>query len=69
MREVAVTAPYMHDGSIGNLCDALKPHAAFEGGNAPALGLAERRDLVAFLRTLGGQEQALLTDENALSCR
>ena len=69
LREVAVTAPYMHDGSIANLCDALKPHAALEGGDAPALGLAERRDLVAFLRTLGAQEQAVLADENALSCR
>ena len=61
----------MHDGSIANLCDSLRPHAALqEGPDAPALTLAERRDLVAFLRTLGAQEQAVvLTDEEAMTCR
>jgi cytochrome c peroxidase len=57
LREVSATAPYMHDGSIANLCEALQPHAALhEGRDAPALTLAERRDLVAFLRTLGARE-------------
>ena len=71
LREVSATAPYMHDGSIANLCDSLQPHAALqEGRDAPALTLAERRDLVAFLRTLGAQEQAVvLTDEEAMNCR
>ena len=71
LREVSATAPYMHDGSIANLCDSLRPHAALqEGRDAPALTLAERRDLVAFLRTLGAQEQAVvLTDEEAMTCR
>jgi cytochrome c peroxidase len=27
LREVAFTAPYMHDGSIARLCDAVRPHA------------------------------------------
>ena len=35
----------------------------------PALTLAERRDLVAFLRTLSAQEQAVLADEDAMICR
>ena len=52
LREVGATAPYMHDGSIANLCDALQPHATLDGRPVPALTLAERRDLVAFLRTL-----------------
>jgi cytochrome c peroxidase len=69
LREVATTAPYMHDGSIGNLCDALQPHAALEGGPAPALTLAERRDVVAFLRTLGAQKHPVLIDEEAMVCR
>jgi cytochrome c peroxidase len=69
LRAVSATAPYMHDGSIANLCDALQPHAALETRDAPALTLAERRDLVAFLRTLDTQEQAVLTEEDALTCR
>ena len=69
LREVSATAPYMHDGSIANLCDALRPHAALQARPAPALTLAERRDLVAFLRTLDAQKQALLADEDAMICR
>ena len=59
----------MHDGSVANLCNALQPHAALEDRAMPALTLAERRDVVAFLRTLAAQERAVLTDEDAMSCR
>ena len=69
LREVSATAPYMHDGSIANLCDAAQPHAALEGRPAPALTLAERRDLVAFLRTLGARKQAAPADDEAMICR
>ena len=69
LREVSATAPYMHDGSIANLCDALQPHATLEGRTMPPLTLAERRDVVAFLRTLSVQERAVLIDEDAMSCR
>jgi cytochrome c peroxidase len=69
LREVSTTAPYMHDGSVTNLCDALRSHAALEGGPAPALTLAERRDVVAFLRTLSARERAVLIDEDAMVCR
>jgi cytochrome c peroxidase len=69
LREVSATAPYMHDGSIANLCDALQPHAALEGRPMPALTLAERRDVVTFLRTLSAQERAVLIDEDAMVCR
>lgn len=69
LREVSATAPYMHDGSVANLCNALQPHAALEDRAMPALTLAERRDVVAFLRTLAAQERAVLTDEDAISCR
>jgi cytochrome c peroxidase len=68
LREVGTTAPYMHDGSVANLCDALQPHAALEGRPAAALTLAERRDVVAFLRTLGAQKYAMLIDEDAMTC-
>jgi cytochrome c peroxidase len=69
LREVSATAPYMHDGSVANLCDALQAHAALDGLPMPALTLAERRDIVAFLRTLSAQERAALIDENAMTCR
>jgi len=68
LREVGATAPYMHDGSVANLCDAVLPHAALDGATVPALTLAERRDVVAFLRTLGAP-QAAIVDEDALVCR
>ena len=52
LRDVAATAPYFHDGSAAHLCDAVRPHAADSGNAPPPLEAAQRRDLVAFLRTL-----------------
>jgi cytochrome c peroxidase len=54
LRGVAVTAPYMHDGSVARLCDAALPHASLPGAGVPPGGLtaAERDDVAAFLRTL-----------------
>jgi cytochrome c peroxidase len=70
LREIVSTAPYMHDGSIANLCDALKSHAALDGRAEPtALTLVERRDVVAFLRTLGGGTSEALVAEDVLACR
>ena len=60
LRNVAVTAPYMHDGSIPTLEDVIAHYAA--GGRTPrpksdrvrgfAISPAEIDDLVAFLHTL-----------------
>jgi cytochrome c peroxidase len=70
LREVAKTGPYMHDGSVGNLCEALRPHALPDaGGAAPRLSLAERRDLVAFLRSLSVTADSPLVDEAIFRCR
>jgi len=44
LRNVALTAPYMHDGSIATLDDAVRHHAA--------LTPRESEDLVAFLESL-----------------
>ncbi len=55
LRDVASTAPYLHDGSAARLCDAVQPHAADPGNVPPLLTAAERRDLVAFLRTLSAE--------------
>ncbi len=71
LRNVALTAPYMHDGSLATL-DAVVEHYD-RGGVAhelldPAvrsLGLTPREvdDLVAFLRSLTGDNVAVLTAE------
>lgn len=55
LRDVAFTAPYLHDGSAARLCDAAQPHAADPGSVPPLLTGEERRDLVAFLRTLSAE--------------
>jgi cytochrome c peroxidase len=69
LREVSTTAPYMHDGSIANLCEAVEPHATLDGSPAPTLTRSERQDLVAFLRTLSAHEKPVLVDEAAMTCR
>jgi len=69
LRELGATAPYMHDGSIANLCDALQPHAELDGRPMPALTRDERRDVVAFLRTLNAQRPGVPIDEDAMVCR
>ncbi len=60
LRNVALTAPYMHDGSIASL-DAVIDHYARGGGHGPnqdprvrplTLSRAERDDLIAFLNSL-----------------
>ncbi len=69
LRNVAVTAPYMHDGSIPALSEVLDHYVA--GGRAPnpqqseaieplALRDDERQDLIAFLQSL--TDDALLRD-------
>ncbi len=73
LRNVALTAPYFHDGSAATLADAVKFYNA--GGKANinleeelhTLGLSEddQRDLVAFLESLtGGQYRGQETAKN-----
>lgn len=55
LRNVAVTAPYMHDGSIATLSEAVDReiyYRAFSTGNPVSLSSKERRALLAFLETL-----------------
>jgi cytochrome c peroxidase len=70
LRNVAVTAPYMHDGSIATL-DAVLDHYAAAGRAASnpykspelvgfELSRGERRDVIAFLRSL--TDPAFLSD-------
>ena len=62
LREVARTAPYMHDGSLATLTEVVD---FYDRGGAPNPGLAnqlrpleltasEKLDVVAFLRSLSG---------------
>jgi cytochrome c peroxidase len=46
LRDVALTAPYMHDGSLATLDEVLREHGAVK------LASGERADLVEFLRSL-----------------
>lgn len=68
LRNVAVTAPYMHDGSVATLDDVVE-HYARGGRGSPntdpnvhplPLTADERADLVAFLRAL--TDDAFLAD-------
>ena len=62
LREVARTAPYMHDGSLGTLSDVVEFYS--EGGRAnPSLDpeirrlqltAEEKRALILFLESLSG---------------
>jgi cytochrome c peroxidase len=75
LRNVALTAPYMHDGSLATLGDVV---AFYDGGGVPnevldpllrPLGLSalERAELVAFLESLTGDNvEALVADAFAV---
>jgi cytochrome c peroxidase len=66
LRNVALTAPYMHDGSLRTLREVVEyytaggvPHALLDGRIRPlALAAAEIDDLVAFLESLTGDNVA-----------
>jgi len=55
LRNVALTAPYMHDGSIATLSEAVDHEIYYRGfsrGHPVNLSQAERRAIVAFLELL-----------------
>lgn len=68
LRNVAVTAPYMHDGSLATLEEVVEHYAAGGRGHPNTdplilpldLSAREKADLVAFLRAL--TDEAFLTD-------
>jgi cytochrome c peroxidase len=63
LRDIALTAPYMHDGSEATLLDVInfydkggEPNPYLDGGIVPLkLTEQEKQDLVAFLESLTGQ--------------
>jgi cytochrome c peroxidase len=77
LRNIAETAPYMHDGSLDTLEEVIDFHAA--GGNANPwldpklrklhLTAREKADLVAFLNSLSGEVPSEALPEKILSKR
>lgn len=76
LRNVAVTAPYMHDGSLATLADVVDyyiaggvPHAGQDARIRPlTLTARERADLVAFLESLTGSNvDALAADARTVT--
>ncbi|GJG96676.1 cytochrome-c peroxidase [Cupriavidus pauculus] len=62
LRNVAVTAPYMHDGSVPTLMQAVEYevyYRSIEQGRPLLLTPMERQDLVAFLESLTTSREAL----------
>jgi len=53
LRNVALTAPYFHDGSMATMEDAVKAMAKFELGKE--LSDADVNSIVAFMKTLTGE--------------
>lgn len=61
LREVAATAPYMHDGSLATLEQAVDWELYYQGqGSGHPIGISqtERADLLAFLRALTSQHNS-----------
>ena len=59
LRNVAMTAPYFHDGSVPTLPEAVKVMGRVQLG--VALSEADTRDIVAFLASLTGEPQPNFT--------
>lgn len=56
LQAVGATAPYMHDGSIATLDEALDRELYYRGrdlGYPVVVSVTERADLLAFLRAVG----------------
>jgi cytochrome c peroxidase len=77
LRNIAETAPYMHDGSLDTLVQVIDFHAA--GGNPNPwldsnirklhLSTREKADLVAFLKSLSGEVPSEALPDKILSKR
>ena len=57
LRDIALSSPYMHDGSRKNLHEVLDSHpAAFRSSKKAALTSEEKRLVIKFLITLSGKK-------------
>lgn len=58
LRNIELTAPYFHDGSIWNLNEAVDVMAELQLG--VKLSKKENKDIVAFLKTLTGEQPKII---------
>lgn len=63
LRNVAITGPYFHDGSIRSLDDAVKMMGWHQLGKE--LSQQEIRDIATFLHTLSGKDRKPITTASA----
>jgi cytochrome c peroxidase len=64
LRNVALTAPYMHDGSVATLAQAMDIELYYRGlalGHPILLTSEEKQDLLAFLQSLSSLPQPTVT--------
>lgn len=56
LRNIALTAPYFHDGRAASLTDCIDYHLSSDRNtidfSAPILSIEEKKDLISFLQTL-----------------
>jgi cytochrome c peroxidase len=60
LRNVSLTAPYMHDGSVPTLEEAVQREIYYRSlarGNPISLTVEEQRDLISFLKSLEDKKQ------------
>ena len=62
LRNIALTAPYMHDGRVDTLDDAVNIMTKFQLGRP--MDDDDRKDIVAFLKTLTGELPDIVKDIN-----
>jgi len=60
LRNVAITAPYFHDGSMPTMEDAVRAMARYELGKDLKDG--DLNSIVAFMKTLTGKHPYLTTE-------
>lgn len=60
LRNVAITAPYMHDGRVDTLSEAVNVMAKYQLGRP--MNKDDLEDLVAFLKTLTGELPDIVKD-------
>ncbi|MDQ7084690.1 MAG: cytochrome c peroxidase [Sulfurovum sp.] len=63
LRNVSLTAPYMHDGSVTSLEDAVNMMSKYQLGRP--MKDEELHAIVAFLQTLVGERPSIVKDMNA----
>lgn len=68
LRNVALTAPYMHNGSVATLAEAVDLELQYRGAvpsRPVVLSASERDDLLAFLQALTGESPAEAPEPDA----